>query len=218
MKNLSLVLFAAFIGGMTAIYLEKNLNQQEADSTLKEYKIKSPITLTSDNTLPTGTIDFTSAAETSVNAVVHVKTITQEITNNLAYDPFHMFYFNQPKQRIQQSSGSGVIISKDGYIATNNHVINGASKIEVVLNDKRTYTAELVGADPQTDVALLKIKETDLPYLSYGNSDLVKVGEWALAVGNPFNLTSTVTAGFISVKGRTIKIFLNNPNNIMFSI
>jgi Do/DeqQ family serine protease len=218
MKNLALVLFAAFFGGVTAVFVEKKFNINDGHSELNEYKIKTPVTLTSGNNLPIGTVDFTAAAETSVNAVVHVKTTTQEITNNLTYDPFHMFYFNQPKQRIQQSSGSGVIISKDGYIATNNHVINGASKIEVVLNDKRTYTAELVGADPQTDVALLKIKETDLPYLNYGNSDLVKVGEWALAVGNPFNLTSTVTAGIISAKGRNINIFENDPANGMFPI
>ena len=218
MKNLALVLFAAFFGGVTAVFVEKKFNINDGHSELNEYKIKTPVTLTSGNNLPIGTVDFTAAAETSVNAVVHVKTTTQEITNNLTYDPFHMFYFNQPKQRIQQSSGSGVIISKDGYIATNNHVINGASKIEVVLNDKRTYTAELVGADPQTDVALLKIKETDLPYLNYGNSDLVKVGEWALAVGNPFNLTSTVTAGIISAKGRNINIFENDPANGMLPI
>ncbi len=218
MKKIALIVFAAFFGGLTAIIIEKNFISETITSDLKNYKVKTPVILASNSGAPVNAVDFTVAAETSVNAVVHVKTITQEITNNLAYDPFHMFYFNQPKQRIQQSSGSGVIISKDGYIATNNHVISGASKIEVVLNDKRTYTAELIGADPQTDVALLKIKETELPFLNYGNSDLVKVGEWALAVGNPFNLTSTVTAGIISAKGRNINIFENDPANGMFPI
>jgi Do/DeqQ family serine protease len=218
MKNIVLLIFAAVFGGLTALVVEKKFYTQTESNQLKEYKVTAPVTFTSASSHPAGSIDFTNAAEASINAVVHVKTTTQEITNNLTYDPFHMFYFNQPKQRIQQSSGSGVIISKDGYIATNNHVINGASKIEVVLNDKRTYTAELIGADPQTDVALLKIKETDLPYLSYGNSDLVKVGEWALAVGNPFNLTSTVTAGIISAKGRNINIFENDPASGLFPI
>jgi serine protease Do len=115
-------------------------------------------------------------------------------------------YFFGPQKRqqnyIQQGSGSGVIISEDGYIVTNNHVVSGSDKIEVILNDKRTYEAELIGADASTDVALIKIKEKGLPYLPYGNSDAVKVGEWALAVGNPFNLNSTVTAGIISAKGR----------------
>ncbi|HEY6159927.1 MAG TPA: trypsin-like peptidase domain-containing protein, partial [Bacteroidia bacterium] len=106
-------------------------------------------------------------------------------------------------------TGSGVIISGDGYIVTNNHVIDKGDKVEVTLNDKRTYTADVIGKDPSTDLALLKIKEQNLPYLVYGNSDDVKVGEWVLAVGNPFNLTSTVTAGIVSAKGRNINILDN---------
>ncbi len=119
---------------------------------------------------------------------------------------------------MQQGSGSGVIISKDGYIVTNNHVVHGADKIDVILNDKRSYEAEIIGTDPQTDLALVKIKEKDLPILTYANSDQVKVGEWALAVGNPFNLTSTVTAGIISAKGRNINILENDPEKGMFPI
>ena len=144
------------------------------------------------------------AAEKSVNSVVHIKTISEQV-NNLSYDPFAELFFGQQKKQqtyIQQGSGSGVIISEDGYIVTNNHVIAGSDKIEVILNDRRTYEAEIIGADASTDVALLKIKEKGLPYLPYGNSDAVRVGEWALAVGNPFNLNSTVTAGIISAKGR----------------
>lgn len=219
-KILSTVLIAA-IGGVFAVLIEKQfLSPSNSHSQLQDYKTETPVHFTANygSAASASGVDFTGAAEMSVNAVVHVKTTIQDVTNNLAYDPFRNYYFNQPQQRTQQASGSGVIISKDGYIATNNHVINGATKIEVVLNDKRTYLAELVGADPQTDVALLKIKENDLPFLNYSNSDNVKVGEWALAVGNPFNLTSTVTAGIISAKGRNINIFENDPQNGMFPI
>lgn len=113
-----------------------------------------------------------------------------------------------PKE--QESSGSGVIISNDGYIVTNFHVVQNAEKIEVTLNDKRTYEAELVGTDPNTDLAVLRVKEKGLPFIAYGNSDDVKVGEWVLAVGNPFNLTSTVTAGIVSAKARNINIISGN--------
>ena len=109
-----------------------------------------------------------------------------------------------------QGSGSGVIISTDGYIVTNNHVVKDANKIEIVLNDKRSYQAEVIGLDPNTDLALLKIQDKNLPFVSYGNSDAVKIGEWVLAVGNPFNLNSTVTAGIISAKGRNINILEHN--------
>ena len=104
------------------------------------------------------------------------------------------------------SSGSGVIISGDGYIATNNHVIEKARKVEVTLEDKRSYFAEVIGTDPTTDLALLKIKEDNLPALSFANSNSVQIGEWVLAVGNPFNLTSTVTAGIVSAKGRSLNL------------
>ncbi|MCY7360884.1 MAG: Do family serine endopeptidase, partial [Ignavibacteria bacterium] len=112
----------------------------------------------------------------------------------------------------QKGSGSGVIISNDGYILTNNHVIQDADELEVILNDKKSYKAKLIGTDPNTDIALLKINEDNLPFVSYGNSDDVKVGEWVLAVGNPFNLTSTVTAGIVSAKGRNINIIGSNSN------
>ncbi|HEX7412485.1 MAG TPA: trypsin-like peptidase domain-containing protein, partial [Bacteroidia bacterium] len=174
----------------------------------------------SSNGISSSVPDFTGAAEASVNAVVHVTTQMEEKYNQLSYDPFHQFFYGQqqPQQRIQQGSGSGVIIDKDGYIVTNNHVVANADKIEVILNDKRTYTAELIGTDPQTDLALLKIKEKGLPFLPYGNSDQIRVGEWCLAIGNPFNLTSTITAGIISAKGRNINILENDPAQGMFPI
>lgn len=163
--------------------------------------------------------DFTKAAENSVHAVVHIKsTIKQERAQSQGrqgqmIDPFQYFFgfgdsdqgnqgnqFSQPQPQV--GYGSGVIISEDGYIITNNHVINKANDIEVTLNDNRKFKATLVGADPTTDIALLKIQGKQFPYIPFGNSDDLKVGEWVLAVGNPFNLTSTVTAGIVSAKGR----------------
>ncbi|MDP4239206.1 MAG: Do family serine endopeptidase [Bacteroidota bacterium] len=159
--------------------------------------------------------DFTVAAELSVHAVVHVKTktpIKQNQFNGFNNDPFFEYFFGRPQQNqpketpMQEASGSGVIITKDGYIVTNNHVIDQSSDIEVTLNDKRTFKAKLIGADPNTDIALLKIDAENLPVIIFGNSDSLKVGEWVLAVGNPFNLTSTVTAGIVSAKARNINI------------
>jgi Do/DeqQ family serine protease len=152
--------------------------------------------------------DFTFAAEQSVNAVVHIKSVVtpspRSRNNRNNIDPFEFFFGGgTPYQRRPQVGfGSGVIVSTDGYIVTNNHVIDGADEIEVITNDDQTYKAKLVGGDEATDIALLKIEGKDFHILPFGDSDLLKVGEWVLAVGNPFNLTSTVTAGIISAKGR----------------
>ncbi|MDX2173519.1 MAG: Do family serine endopeptidase [Bacteroidota bacterium] len=205
MKKLISTVFVACLGGIAALTATHYFYTNKQSSQVINPNIRQPITLV--NSLGSGGIatDFTNAAEKSVNAVVHIKT-TSENVNNLNYDPFaEMFFGPQKRQQnyTQQSSGSGVIISEDGYIVTNNHVIAGADKIEVIMNDKRTYEGTIVGADASTDVALVKINEKNLPFLNYGNSDAVKVGEWALAVGNPFNLESTVTAGIISAKGRS---------------
>jgi serine protease Do len=216
MKKLLSTLLVAAIGGTSAIYVQQKFFKEEsfASHTINN----TPVRFTSNGSVPMNTADFTQAAEASVNSVVHIKTRVEEKYDQLNYDPFHQYFYGQPQQRIQQGSGSGVIIDKNGFIVTNNHVIAGASEIQVILNDKRTYNAELVGADPQTDLALLKIKEKDLPFMPYGNSDNVKVGEWCLAVGNPFNLNSTVTAGIISAKGRNINILENDPAHGMFPI
>jgi Do/DeqQ family serine protease len=156
---------------------------------------------------------------------VHIKCITNGKTFNAnpSYnDPFRNFFFGGGGYQIQtppsNSSGSGVIISDNGYICTNNHVIENADKIEVVLNNNRTYVAEVVGKDPNTDLALIKIDEKELPYIRFGNSDDVKVGQWVLAVGNPFNLTSTATAGIISAKGRNISALENDPSKGIYPI
>lgn len=162
-------------------------------------------------------VDLTYAAEKSVHSVVHVKMKVKTSANNGVYsDPFFEFFFGpqivpQQEQTPQVvGAGSGVIISEDGYIVTNNHVVDGADELEVTLNDKRTYSAKLIGKDPTTDIAVIKIEEKGLPTLPIGNSDDLKIGEWVLAVGNPFNLTSTVTAGIVSAKSRSINIISNN--------
>jgi Do/DeqQ family serine protease len=129
-----------------------------------------------------------------------------------------LFYGQRNRTYQQEASGSGVIISEDGYIATNNHVIEGADEISVTLNNSESYTAELIGRDPSTDLALLKIKAKDLAFVEFANSDDVKVGEWVLAVGNPFNLTSTVTAGIVSAKARSINILKGDSENDIFPI
>ena len=151
--------------------------------------------------------DFTLAAEQSVHAVVHIKSIAKPNQRDSQgyFDPFEFFFGGQGRQYQRQPKvgfGSGVIISTDGYIVTNNHVIDGANEIEVTMNDNQTYTAKLIGGDESTDIALLKIEGDSFPVVPFGDSDALKVGEWVLAVGNPFNLTSTVTAGIVSAKGR----------------
>jgi Do/DeqQ family serine protease len=147
--------------------------------------------------------DFTVAAQKGLNAVVHIKT---EYYNDMD-DPVYNFFFGRPNAApALQGSGSGVIISKDGYIVTNNHVIDKATNITVTLNDKREFKAKIIGRDPTTDIALLKIDADSLHTIPFGNSDNLKVGQWVLAIGNPFNLTSTVTAGIVSAKGRNINI------------
>ena len=122
------------------------------------------------------------------------------------------------QQQLRQGAGSGVIVSTDGYIVTNNHVVEGADKIQVHLNDNRMYEGTVVGRDPSTDIALLKINAENLSSVSYGNSDNVRVGEWVLAVGNPMNLTSTVTAGIVSAKARNINLLQYDPTRDVFPI
>lgn len=161
-----------------------------------------------------GLVDLTKAAETSVNAVVYIRVTTNSKTKTVeVQDPFSDFFgdffgFGPQQRQIQtpkrEGSGSGVIISSDGYIVTNNHVVNGADELLVKLNDNREFKARIIGTDEQTDLALIKIEGKDFPTLPIGNSDELKIGEWVLAVGNPFNLTSTVTAGIVSAKARSL--------------
>ncbi|MDF1571139.1 MAG: Do family serine endopeptidase [Bacteroidales bacterium] len=156
------------------------------------------------------TMDFTAAAESSVNAVVHVKTTA---FRQMEVNPLYEFFFGitpESQSRPVMGFGSGVIISEDGYIVTNNHVIEGSDEVQVTMNDRREFKAELIGVDPTTDLALLKIDEKGLPTIKYGDSDNLQMGEWVLAVGNPYNLTSTVTAGIVSAKARNINILRNS--------
>ena len=206
LKNLCLIALSVVVScSLMLFYLKK---QQSSEPQTEEQHEQTIVNRKEVKVINNGTnLDFTAAAEMSVNAVVHVKTTYQSQQYNS--DPLIDFFFGRPMQpetRMAQASGSGVIISNDGYIVTNNHVIDKARQIQVVLNDKRTYLATLVGTDPNTDIALLKIDENDLPYLNFGNSDSLQVGEWVLAIGNPFNLTSTVTAGIVSAKARNINI------------
>jgi Do/DeqQ family serine protease len=149
--------------------------------------------------------DFTYAAESCVDGVVFVKVVKRE-KNREASILEHFFGYGNPYSMPRESvgSGSGVIISPDGYIATNNHVVANGEQIEVTLNDNKTYKAKLVGADPVTDVALLKVDAEDLPVIPFGDSDSLRLGEWVLAIGSPFNLRSTITAGIVSAKGRSL--------------
>lgn len=164
---------------------------------------------------------FTAAAERVLPTVVHIRASVRMRAGGggMPFDledlpePFRDFFGprgfgeqGQPRERMQQGSGSGVILSSDGYIVTNNHVVQDAEELEVVLNDKRSFTAEVIGTDPSTDIALIKIDASELPAINFANSDDVRIGQWVVAVGNPFNLSSTVTAGIVSAKGRSINI------------
>jgi len=173
----------------------------------------TPVTYTGYPSSTFSAPDFRLAAEKSVHAVVHVTVVSQ--VKQYGYDNIQdwFFGFGNPKQYNQERTGygSGVIIDPEGHIVTNNHVIEGSSSIEVTLNDGRVLKADVVGRDPQTDVAVIKIKADNLQYLTFGNSDELQVGDWVLAVGNPFNLTSTVTAGIVSAKARSIGIIGSNP-------
>jgi serine protease Do len=174
-------------------------------------------------------VGFGSAAERSLQQVVHIKSSARMKTGNYQFhnipDPFRDFFGDDffrfgPQQRspeVRQSAGSGVIISSDGYIVTNNHVVDNADEVEVSLHNRKEFKAKVIGTDPSTDLALLKIEGKDLPYASFANSDQVKVGDWVLAVGNPFNLSSTVTAGIVSAKARNINILRDKDNGAIES-
>ena len=216
-KFLSLVAVSAIVGAGAGYWASREAANQSSVPGANAPGSIAPISMASysGQAAPQGIapVDFTQAAERSVEAVVHVKT---KYYRQQYVDPFYHFFFGRPQQSQQPSamaSGSGVILSNDGYIVTNNHVIEDANEIEVVLNDKRTFAAQLIGTDPNTDLALLKIEATNLPTIEIGNSDDLRVGEWVLAVGNPFNLTSTVTAGIVSAKARSINI-LNSDMKI----
>jgi Do/DeqQ family serine protease len=216
MKGLLKILGTAIIGGLVVIggqYLFTN----------KDKKIEEPITFQQDNSpieakavrnyteeTESNLPDLKEAASKTVHAVVYIQ--TEFTRKSSVYDQYFSIddFFGRRSPSVLKASGSGVIISSDGYIVTNNHVVQEADKITITLNDKRTYNAKVIGTNPETDLALLKIDEKNLEYVKFGNSDQLQVGDWVLAVGNPFNLTSTVTAGIISAKARNINILGSN--------
>ncbi|MSQ79848.1 MAG: Do family serine endopeptidase [Flavobacteriaceae bacterium] len=207
-RGLSLLAIAS-LGGLVALGINR-ITSPERSNTFEE-KQKAWFTGMSAGKM-TDMPDFVGASAMVTPTVVHIKTTATSKGGGNQFefnDPFGFFGDKAPYQMPQgphEGSGSGVILTNDGYIVTNNHVIDGADKIEVILNDKRSYVAELVGKDNNVDLALIKIEEKGLPFIQFGNSDDTKVGEWVLAVGNPFNLTSTVTAGIVSAKGRNIRL------------
>jgi Do/DeqQ family serine protease len=202
-------LLMALLGAVIALFAYTKFIEKPAAVVAKDSsQIETPQSkaLLTSFQMQEGQVDFTYAAEQTVHAVVHVRTKTMvEQPDNPIMEFFYGDRYNN-KPREVAGFGSGVIISPDGFIITNNHVIEDAENIEVKLNDNRVFKAELIGRDPSTDIALLKIKADNLVWLKYGDSDNLKVGEWVLAVGNPFNLTSTVTAGIVSAKGRNLQL------------
>jgi len=184
-------------------FIEKDIPVVSQDSSSVD--VRNARALMTSFQMQEGQVDFTFAAEQTVHGVVHVH--TKKMTSGYAQNPIMEWFYGDrysSKPREESGWGSGVIISADGYIITNNHVIEGADEVEVKLNDNRIFKAKVIGHDPSTDIALLKVQSDNLPYIKYGDSEQLKVGEWVLAVGNPFNLTSTVTAGIVSAKGRSL--------------
>lgn len=228
MMFLGVAAVAAIAGGAAAWYVsEQNPSKIEYITTTAEHETQlgTHFTAYEESKYP----DLTYAAENAVKAVVNIEAVQRvELPSRgqYGYDPFLEFFGipqgygrrgqSEPQYQERRAGGSGVIISEDGYIVTNNHVVDGATKLRVKLNDGRTFDAELVGKDSATDIALLKIDETNLPTLPFGSSDALRLGEWVLAIGSPYNLQSTITAGIVSAKARTLGALSNDPND--FSI
>ena len=207
MKKILTLVFVSVLGGIITLSAYKLFIEKETKVAVEtpaeqpffvptNYKTKTANLMTDDHP------SFVNAAEKTVDAVVHVKN-TALVSAPMSLQD--LFFGRQQSKRAQVGTGSGVIISPDGYIITNNHVIAGSESISITLNDNKIYDAELIGTDEKTDIALLKVEaENDLPFITFGDSDAAQIGEWVLAVGNPFNLTSTVTAGIISAKARDL--------------
>lgn len=206
-KGILITLLSALAGGLTAYAVVKTMDMSQehevAESQVHGARFRT-VNLSQDN-WP----DFTYAAESAVDAVVYVKVTSTQTMQSQAPNSIFDFFFGlpqqgAPQQRERVGSGSGVIIREDGYIVTNNHVIDGATKIEVTLNNNQKYQATLVGTDPATDIALLKIDAQGLPVVPFGDSDKLRLGEWVIAIGSPYDLRSTITAGIVSAKGRSM--------------
>lgn len=218
MKNrfITVVLTAA-LTSLGTFYLAARYTQQHQP--FVTYNSRPPVSFTGFGGGPSPSVDFEAAASSSVPAVVHIKT-TMKTTRISAEEEMLNQLFQNPWQGSQQyggrpigESGSGVVFSPDGYIVTNNHVVAGADNVTVTFNDRLTMNAKVIGTDPSTDLAVIKVDETNLPYMEFGNSDDVHLGQWVLAVGYPFSLDATVTAGIVSAKARSIGINATNSNS-----
>ena len=222
----AIVAVSAGVAGLTASYMmPKDQNKTLAFDEV--FQTNPHTRLAAFDATQMQPIDLTKAAESSVNAVVHIKSTQEEKVQNVTVrDPFYEFFGEmfgnrggQRQERVRTPErvgfGSGVIISKDGYIVTNNHVIDKADVISVKLNDGREFQGRIIGTDPSTDLALVKIEGDDLPTIPVGDSDQLKIGEWVLAVGNPFNMTSTVTAGIVSAKARSLGVYNNGVESFI---
>ncbi|SHM22089.1 S1C family serine protease [Flavobacterium saccharophilum] len=205
MKRFSSLFLVSLLSGATTLGAYKLLFDGNNSFFGRENSVVTlaPNSLGRNVALSAETVDFTAAADKTIHTVVHVKNVSRRTISNPMMEFFYGYGGQQQQEQV--GTGSGVIISEDGYIVTNNHVIKDASEIEITLNNKKSYTAKLIGTDSKMDIALLKINADEkLPYTAFANSDTVKIGEWVLAVGNPYNLTSTVTAGIVSAKARNL--------------
>ncbi len=205
MKRFSSLFLVSLLSGATTLGAYKLLfdNNGYFSSNKNSVVTLAPNSYGKQAGLSAENVDFTEAAEKTIHTVVHVKNVSRTTVTNPILEYFYGFKGGQSQEQI--GTGSGVIISEDGYIVTNNHVVKDATEIEITLNNKKSYTAKLIGTDSKMDIALLKINANEkLPYTAFANSDSVRIGEWVLAVGNPYNLTSTVTAGIISAKARNL--------------
>ncbi len=216
MKKFATLLSVSVLGGIMTLGSYKLFVEEGDFSGPEEQRIEAAsnqIFPVSNNTAIYGTnADFTEAAEKTVNAVVHVKNVA---IFDQPRSVWEQYYRGGTSGKAIQGAGSGVIITPDGYIVTNNHVIKDANEIEVTLNNNKTYKAKVIGTDSRADISLIKIDATDLAYIPFGNSNDMKIGEWVLAVGNPFNLTSTVTAGIVSAKARDLNAGDGSPQSFI---
>ncbi|HEY9184279.1 MAG TPA: trypsin-like peptidase domain-containing protein [Salegentibacter sp.] len=213
MKKFASLLIVSILGGVLTLGSYKLFIEPETQAQFIQEKSTSQdfIPANYSSRIYGTNADFTEAAENTVNGVVHVKNVAVYQGPRSIWD----LYRGNQGGRALQGAGSGVIISPDGYIVTNNHVIKGASEVEVTLNNNKNYTAEIIGVAESTDIALLKIDAEDLDYIPFGDSNNVRLGEWVLAVGNPFNLKSTVTAGIISAKARDLNTYDATPQSFI---
>ncbi|PJR04862.1 Do family serine endopeptidase [Avrilella dinanensis] len=202
MKNISTIFITSLLSGVITLGAYK-LVFEDNSGNLSESGITTEAPLHQVSYNGYNSLDFTQGVDKAINTVVHVKNVSYHTVRNPIMEFFYGYQSGQPREQV--GTGSGVIISEDGYVVTNNHVIRGASEIDITLNDNRTFPAKLIGTDSKMDIALLKIDADEkFPYAVFADSDNIKVGEWVLAIGNPYNLNSTVTAGIVSAKARNL--------------